>query len=299
MEYVSNGIILNASSSCATVITNNVQVIPNTIKEKIAILVSNKTPDTSQDLALNTSHNLVSNASDDAMLKALQDGIVLHNKEYVVFELPSKIKEIDNIIEILREQGIMYATICNNNFTNNKNPLIKLIKKFLNKYKKNNNNIKSSLIDAGIFLIHPNNITGTDIAPCGLLTTPRPSSQNVQDIASGIFILNSLCRTNTGQSAISQLGKVIGIETEIENTEHLIQRCINSKLDKKGGVLIKTTKPKQKENLIFPTIDSNTILKAKEAKLDGIVINANYCRIIDINNTIKLANKKNIFILSI
>ena len=74
---------------------------------------------------------------------------------------------------------------------------------------------------------------------------------------------------------------------------------ISAKLEKKGGVLVKTTKPKQKDSLVFPTIDSNTILKAKEANLDGIVINANYCRIIDINNTIKLANKKNIFILSI
>lgn len=292
------GIILSASS-CATVITNNVQVMPNTIKEKIAILVSNKISGTLQDLALNTSHDLISNKSNDSILKALQNGIVLHDKEYVVFELPSKVEKMDNIIEILREQGIMYATICSNDFTNNQNPLVKLIKKLLNKYKQNNNNVESNLIYAGISLIHPNNIIGTDIAPCGLLTTSRPSTQNIQDIASGIFILNSLCRTNTGQSAISQLGKVIGIETEIENTEHLIQRCINTKLDKKGGVLIKTTKPKQKESLLFPTIDNNTILKAKEAKLDGIVINANYCRIIDINNTIKLANNKNIFILSI
>lgn len=271
---------MTTASSCATTITNNIQVMPSTVKEKIAILVSD-------------------NSNSNDLLNQLQAGIILHDKEYVVLELPSKIKEIESIIDILQEQEIMYATICSNDFTNNTNPCIKLLKKFLNKYFNNDDDIKSNLIEAGISLVHPNNILGTDVAQCGLLTISKPSSQNVQDIASGIFILNNLGRTNTGQSAISQLGKVIGIETEIENTEHFIQRSISAKLEKKGGVLIKTTKPKQKESLLFPTIDCNTITKTHEAKLDGIVINANYCRIIDINNTIKLANKRGIFILSI
>lgn len=294
------GMILISSTSCATVIDNNVQMMPNIVKEKIAILVDEHYfPNTIQDISQESfKKNPITNTSDDSLLNALQSGIALHNKEYTVFELSSKTKEIYNLIEILKEENIIYATICSNKFSNNKYTWLKPIIKFFNKYK-NNDNIKSILVNSGITLIHPHNIIGTDIAHCGLLTTSKPSSQNIHDIASGIFVLNNLSRTNTGQSAVSQLGKVIAIETEIENTEHLIHRCISSKLDKNGGVLIKTTKPKQKENLVFPTIDSNTILKAKEAKLDGIVINANYCRIVDINNTINLANKKNIFILSI
>ena len=270
------------SASCASVITDNIQTIPNTVKEKIAILVTDN------------------NGSND-ILNALQAGILLHDKEYVVFEIQNKSKDLDSLIAKLLEQEIMYATICDNKLVNNKKSLfqsfIKPINKFFTKY--SNNNIQNSLEDAGIFIIHPNTIIGTDVAKCGLLTTVKPSPQSIQDIASGIFIFNNLCRTNTGQSVISQLGKVIGIEKEIENTKHLIQRCINSKLTKNGGVLVKLTKPKQRESLLFPTIDSNTIIKTKEAKLEGIVINANYCRIIDINNTIALANKNNIFILSI
>ncbi len=257
--------------------------MPSTVKEKVAILVKDK--DDTND-----------------KLNALQAGILLHDKEYVVFDIPSKSKEIDNLIETLIEQEIMYVTICNNELNSIRNPLIKLLMKPVNKFlsKYNNNDLQTSLVDAGMLIIHPNNITGTDIAKCGLLTTAKPLPPSIQDIASGIFVLNSLCRTNTGQSAISQQGKVIGIETEIENTEHLIQRCITSKmLVKTGGVLVKLTKQNQKEHLMFPTIDNNTIIKAKEAKLEGIVINANYCRIIDMNKTIALANKYNIFILSI
>ena len=274
---------MTTSASCASVITDNIQTMPSTVKEKVAILVKDK--DDTND-----------------KLNALQSGILLHDKEYVVFEIPSKSKEIDSLIEELIKQGIIYVTICNSETNNNKNPIIKLLMKPVNKFlsKYNNNDLQASLVDAGMLIIHPNNITGTDIAKCGLLTTAKPLPQSIQDIASGIFVLNSLCRTNTGQSAISQQGKVIGIETEVEDTEHMIQRCINSKmLAKTGGVLVKLTKPKQKENLMFPTIDSNTIIKTKEAKLEGIVINANYCRFIDINKTIALANKHNIFILSI
>ena len=289
---------MNISASCTTVIPNNIQMMPSITKEKIAILVDNRyTSNASSNVSQDSFKDSITNTSDDSMLNALQAGLILHNKEYVVFELPNKNKEIENLIETLKEQNITYVTICSNKFNNNKYTWLRPIIKFFNKH--NNNDIKSILLSAGMTLVHPHNIIGTNIAHCGLLTTVKPSSQNIHDIASGIFVLNNLSRTNTGQSAISQLGKVIAIETEIENTEHLIQRYISYKLDKKGGVLIKTTKPKQKESLIFPTIDSNTILKANEAKLDGIVINANYCRIIDINDTIKLANKKNIFILSI
>lgn len=293
------GMALSISASYATIMNNNVQMMPSIAKEKIAILVEGHyTSNTVSDISQDSFKDPITNTSDDSILNALQAGIILHDKEYVVFELPSKNKEIENLIETLKEQNILYATICNNKFINNKYTWLKTIIKFFNKHN-SNNDIKSVLVNAGVTFVHPHNIIGTDIAHCGLLTTARPSSHNIHDIASGIFVLNNLSRTNTGQSAISQLGKIIAIETEIENTEHLIQRCISAKLEKKGGVLVKTTKPKQKDSLVFPTIDSNTILKAKEANLDGIVINANYCRIIDINNTIKLANKKNIFILSI
>ncbi|MBR1944349.1 MAG: UDP-2,3-diacylglucosamine diphosphatase LpxI [Alphaproteobacteria bacterium] len=279
MEYTSERTVLNTSSSCAEIITSNVQTMPDTVKEKVAILTTKDS---------------------NSKLNALQAGILLYNKEYVVFDLPNKNKDINNLIETLIEQDIMYATICSNELLSYSNiPLWKKpFKNILNKYH-NNNNIELNLIDAGVLLIHPHNIIGTDIAHSGLLTKTKPTPNDVQDIASGIFVLNSLCRTNTGQSAISQLGKVIGIETEIENTEHLIQRCIGCKIDKIGGVLIKMTKPNQKEHLMFPTIDSNTILKVKESKLNGIVISANYCRIIDINKTLEIANKNNIFVLSI
>ena len=271
---------MNTTSSCAEIITDNIKTVPSSVKEKIAILTCDKS---------------------NLKLNPLQAGILLHDKEYVVFELPNKTKEINSLIETLIDQEIMYATICSDKIIYNiKIPLWKQnIRNFLNKYYNNNNNIESNLINAGILIIHPNNIIGKDIAHSGLLTKSRPNSQDVQDIASGIFILNNLCRTDVGQSAISQFGKVIGIETEIENTAQLIQRCISHKIEKTGGVLIKITKPKQKESLMFPTIDTDTIIKAKEAKLNGIVISANYCRIVDMDKTIECANKKNIFILSI
>ena len=208
------GMILISSTSCATVIDNNMQMMPNIVKEKIAILVDEHyVSNTIQDISQESFKNPITNTSNNSILNALQAGISLHGKEYIVFELPNKTKEIYNLIEVLKEKNIVYATICSNKFSGNKYIWLKPIIKFFNRYKNNNDNIKSILVNSGITLIHPNNIIGTDIAHCGLLTTSRPSSQNIHDIASGIFVLNNLSRTNTGQSAISQLGKVIAIET--------------------------------------------------------------------------------------
>ena len=71
---------------------------------------------------------------------------MLHDKEYVVFDIPSKSKEIDNLIETLIEQEIMYVTICNNELNSIRNPLIKLLMKPVNKFlsKYNNNDLQTT-----------------------------------------------------------------------------------------------------------------------------------------------------------
>ena len=159
--------------------------------------------------------------------------------------------------------------------------------------------IKTLLSKEGLSVISPQSILGALLTPAGVLTNTQPSELDLQDIARGIFVLNTMSKADVGQAVIVQEGIVLGIEAA-EGTKKLIERCIDLKLsDQKGGVLVKTSKLNQDQSIDLPTIGKNTILEAEQSKLSGIAIGASKSQIIDFDETIKLANEKNIFIIGI
>lgn len=159
--------------------------------------------------------------------------------------------------------------------------------------------IRLLLSKEGLSVISPQSILGTLLTPAGILTNSQPTEVDLKDIARGIFVLNTLSKTDVGQAVIVQEGIVLGIEAA-EGTKQLIERCSDLKLsEKKGGVLIKTSKLNQDQAIDLPTIGKNTILEAEQSKLSGIALGASISQIIDFDETIKLANEKNIFIIGI
>ncbi len=159
--------------------------------------------------------------------------------------------------------------------------------------------IKELLKKEGLNVLSPQSILETLLTPKGVLTEIVPSDQNLQDIARGIFVLNTMSRADVGQAVIVQEGIVLGIEAA-EGTQCLIERCKDLKLtEKKGGVLVKTSKINQEQAIDLPTIGKNTILQAEYAKLSGIAIGASQSQIIDYNETIKLANERHIFVIGV
>lgn len=158
--------------------------------------------------------------------------------------------------------------------------------------------IRKLLEKEGLKIISPQSILGTLLSPSGILTKTIPTDFDLQDIARGIFVLNTLSKTDVGQAVIVQEGIILGIEAA-EGTRELIKRCKSLKLNEKGGVLVKTSKIGQDHSIDLPTIGKNTILEAEESKLSGIAVGASRSQIVDFEETIKLANEKNIFIIGI
>ncbi len=159
--------------------------------------------------------------------------------------------------------------------------------------------IKELLKKEGLNVLSPQSILETLLTPKGILTKNSPSEQDLQDIARGIFVLNTMSKADVGQAVIVQEGIVLGIEAA-EGTQCLIERCKDLKLtEKKGGVLVKTSKINQEQAIDLPTIGKDTILQAEYAKLSGIAIGASQSQIIDYNETIKHANEKHIFIIGV
>ena len=159
--------------------------------------------------------------------------------------------------------------------------------------------IKDLLKKEGLNVLSPQSILETLLTPKGILTKTSPSDSDLQDIARGIFVLNTMSKADVGQAVIVQEGIVLGIEAA-EGTQCLIERCRDLKLtEKKGGVLVKTSKINQEQAIDLPTIGKNTILQAEYAKLSGIAVGASQSQIIDFGDTIKLADEKNIFIIGV
>jgi DUF1009 family protein len=159
--------------------------------------------------------------------------------------------------------------------------------------------IRKLLEKEGLNIISPQSVLSSLITPSGLLTDISPSEIDLKDIARGIFVLNAMSKADIGQAVIVQEGIVLGIEAA-EGTQHLIKRCLDLKLTSaKGGVLVKTSKVNQDHDIDLPTIGESTILEAEYSKLSGIAVGFGKSQIIDYEETIKLANKKGIFIIGI
>jgi hypothetical protein len=101
-----------------------------------------------------------------------------------------------------------------------------------------------------------------------------------------------------GQAVIVQEGIVLGVEA-VEGTDELINRCAGLKRQGRGGVLVKTSKPRQDENFDLPTIGPNTVSLCAEAGLAGIAVQAHYSLLIDPQEIADIANKRGMFVMGI
>lgn len=158
--------------------------------------------------------------------------------------------------------------------------------------------IKKLLLSEGLEVVSPQSILNTLLTPKGILTEMPPSDQDMIDIARGIFVLNTMSKADVGQSVVAQEGVIIAIEA-IEGTRNLILRSKKLKLNPTGGVLVKTYKIGQTQDIDLPTIGPHTILECKESELNGIALGANVTQIISFQETIKTANDNGIFIIGI
>lgn len=228
-------------------------------------------------------------SNDTELLEKYREKLKQHKKQAIQFIPGKHTIAMEQAFVRLRKQGIRFVTVCSE----------KLINNSPSKILKYNNRWHKLLSKNALLYVSPDNIFGNSVATAGLMTKCIPNENELRDIALGVYTLNSLMNNINGQSVIVQAGKVLGIESESESTIELIDRCIDLKGTPKGGILFKATKPYQRYTLLYPTINTQTILDSHTAKLSGIVVNANYCHFENMSKLIKLAERKNIFLMGI
>ncbi len=136
----------------------------------------------------------------------------------------------------------------------------------------------------------------------GILTSKKPSEQDLQDISMAVEYHKYLSRADIGQSLVVSSGLCLAVETlpgtdamlnfvKVSKCQNFLSQCSNS------GLLYKAPKTNQDMRFDIPVIGEKTIKKVREANLQGIALKKNKVILLDKERILQLANCLGLFII--
>ena len=128
---------------------------------------------------------------------------------------------------------------------------------------------------------------------CYTKTKPNKSDKNV--IKRGIQILNKSNALNHVQALVINNHKIISFEKR-KGTKHMLMNIKKNKYN--NNLLLKMPKQKQDLRVDLPTIGLDTFKDCKKANIRGIVLKAGQNIFLDKSESIRFANKNNIFLIA-
>ena len=185
----------------------------------------------------------------------------------------------------------------NNIFSNQINPILqqtddKVLRKIGSLFEDFGFNIR------GILEILPNSLASEAI-----LTNKEPSLQDKIDITKALDYLTIISRSDIGQSVVVANGLCLGLET-LPGTDAMLDfvKSFKNKAQEdmiNSGILYKAIKADQDTRFDVPIVGRTTIRKVKEANLQGIALQKDSVIIIEKDKVIQLADKLDIFIVTV
>ncbi len=136
------------------------------------------------------------------------------------------------------------------------------------------------------------------LAPEGLIGSVQPENRDWQDIEKGIEISQKLGALDVGQAVIIQEGLVLAVEG-VEGTDKLMERTKGLMRKGRGGILVKTCKPRQYRDFDLPTVGPQTIINAAACGLAGVAIHAGHSLLISPEEVAQIADKHKMFVIGI
>ena len=158
---------------------------------------------------------------------------------------------------------------------------------------KRNDTLLTALADelatGGIILENSVKYCEQHLAREGVMTRCKPGESVLRDIEFGWDIVKQMGELDIGQAIAVKEQEVIAVEA-MEGTDAMIERA--GALCKSGGwTLIKTSKPNQDMRFDVPTIGCGTIENLKRNKAACVAVEADKTLIVDLPDTIELANR--------
>jgi DUF1009 family protein len=129
-------------------------------------------------------------------------------------------------------------------------------------------------------------------------------SRHRDDALKACKIAREIGRLDIGQAAIVARGVTLAVEAQ-EGTDMMLERAgqldqhLRGSPDNRSGVLAKLVKPHQDTRVDLPVIGPETVRRAAQVGLAGIVAQAGQAFILERETVIKLADEAGIFIAGI
>jgi DUF1009 family protein len=133
------------------------------------------------------------------------------------------------------------------------------------------------------------------LALAGLITGPKLSRREEQDVDLGWKIAKEIARLDIGQTVIVKNGTIVAVEA-FEGTNETIRR--GGALARKDAVMVKVAKPNQDMRFDVPVIGVETMRIAADAKLRVIAIEAGKTLLLEHDLIVDLAKREKISIVA-
>lgn len=150
----------------------------------------------------------------------------------------------------------------------------------------------------GFRVIGVDQILGGHIARRGVLGGIRPDEQALADLAHGAAVARALGQLDIGQGTVVQQGIVLAAEA-VEGTDAMLARCMGLRREGPGGVLVKMCKPQQDRRADLPTVGPVTVMRAAEAGLRGIGVQAGATVLVDVEEIRRQADALGLFVVGL
>jgi DUF1009 family protein len=155
----------------------------------------------------------------------------------------------------------------------------------------------------GITVVGAHEIMPDLLAPPGVLTTHAPKARDRADLKAAAIAARAIGALDIGQAAIAIGGRAVALEG-IEGTDGLLQRTVGLRSNgriagRRGGVLVKCSKPTQELRADLPTIGVGTVELAHAAGLAGIGIEADRSIVLDTGAVAARADELGLFVVGL
>lgn len=127
-------------------------------------------------------------------------------------------------------------------------------------------------------------------------TKAKPKDEERKTIKIGVEAAKYLSEVDAGQTVVCKDSSVVALEG-IEGTDKAILR--GGELGGSDCIVVKMARPQQDMRVDIPTVGINTIKKLVEINARGIVGEAGKMLFVDQEESIKLADEHNIFIIGV
>ena len=147
--------------------------------------------------------------------------------------------------------------------------------------------------DAGFTIRAPNEFASAFLPVSGCFTSRRPDEQHKMDAGRAAEVLRTLGPLDIGQSCVTYVGQVLAVEGRF-GTDWMLA-SLASRPDDDGGIFYKAAKPGQDRRIDLPVVGVDTVVAARKARLDGLVVEEDSVMVLDLAAVTRAADELRLF----